>query len=190
MQERQQFIDVFMNKNSQLNLSAIRDADWIYNKHIRDAIELDQCWKIPEWSFVGDLGTGGGIPLIPLAIMHPECHFLGVDGTRKKIDAINDMVAELWISNCKAVWSRWEDLGMDFDVVTARAVTYIDKLLPIIDTMIHKWSYIVLYKQDKKEELSDLRNLLHKYKLRMVKQHRYKLFDEDIDRVIYVLVKN
>lgn len=189
MEERKKLIDIFVAKNSQLNLSAIRDEQWIYDKHIRDSLELDKFWKIPRWSLVADLWTGGGFPLLPLAIANPDLQFVWIDSTQKKITAINDMISQIWITNCKAIWSRGEDLGMEFDVVTARAVTYIDKLIPVIDKLIHKDSYIVLYKINNLTEYEDMKVILRKYKMKLIKKHPYKLFDEDIDRTIYIIQK-
>ncbi len=189
MEQRKKFIDIFLAKNSQLNLSAIRDQSWVYDKHIRDAIELTTFWQIPKWCLVADLGTGGGIPLLPLAIANPDVQFVWIDGTQKKITAINDMIIQLWISNCKAIWSRGEDLGMEFDVVMARAVAYVDKLIPVIDNLISKWWYIVLYKLDNLTEYEDMKIILRKYKMKLTKKHPYKLFDNDISRIIYIIQK-
>ena len=189
MEERKNFIDIFLAKNSQLNLSAIRDEHWVYDKHIRDALELNSFWRIPKWCLVGDLGTGGGIPLLPLAITNPDTQFVWIDGTQKKITAINDMIWELGLSNCSATWSRGEDLGMEFDVVTARAVAYVDKVIPVIDKIVHSGSYIILYKQNNLLEYEDMKKVLRKYKMKLIKKHPYKLFDGDIERIIYVIEK-
>lgn len=81
IQDRQKFIDVFLAKNQQLNLSAIRDADGVFVKHICDAIELKTVEKqlgiqvLQDGNQVLDVGTGGGIPLLPLACMYPQVQF-------------------------------------------------------------------------------------------------------------------
>ena len=77
-----------------------------------------------------DIGTGGGFPLLPIAITHPEVQCIGIDATRKKIDAVNEMIAKLKIPNAKGIRTRAEDFKGDnisdkvtgFDYVTARAV--------------------------------------------------------------------
>ena len=69
-------VRVFIEKNSQLNLSAIRDAKWIKIKHINDSVELNKILKIEKWKSVCDIGTGGGFPLLPLAISNPNVKFV------------------------------------------------------------------------------------------------------------------
>ena len=85
-------VRVFIEKNSQLNLSAIRDAEWIKIKHINDSIELNKILKIEEWKSVCDIWTGGGFPLLPLAISNPNVKFIWNDARRKKVDAVNVMI--------------------------------------------------------------------------------------------------
>lgn len=73
--QRQQLIDVFLEKNTHLNLSAIRDAEGVRNKHILDSLELTKIVNFPTGTSCLDVGTGGGFPLLPLAITYPEVRF-------------------------------------------------------------------------------------------------------------------
>jgi len=184
----QQLIDVFLAKNGELNLSAIRDADGVFVKHIQDSLELLKVIQIPDNAFVVDVGTGGWFPLLPLAMSCPQAHFIGIDARRKKIEAINDMLDTLHIQNAQAVWVRVEDYGLaKADIVTARAVAHVDVLIPWILQIVKKWGKIVLYKEYKEEEKKILEALCKKYKLRIQKEHYYVLFNWDIQRVIYIL---
>ena len=114
---------------------------------------------------------------------------MGIDSTRKKIDAINEMINKLKIPNAKALRIRAEDHKEQYDFVTARAVGYIDKLLPRVHHLVKKWGRLVLYKQYSSEESQDIVYFGKKYRFVVQKKHTYKLFEEDIQRVIYVLKK-
>lgn len=126
--KRQPLVDTFIKYNTQLNLSAIREPEDIFVKHIQDALELEKVLKFEEGKTIVDIGTGGGFPLLPLAIQYPDNRFTGIDARRKKIDAVNAMIQELNLKNVKARRSRIEEYNDKFDYVTARAVAYIDKL--------------------------------------------------------------
>lgn len=186
---RENLISVFLEKNNQLNLSAIRDYDWVMTKHILDSIELNKFFELEKWKKVCDIWTGWGFPLLPLAMTNPDVDFTGIDARRKKVDAVNEMINKLWIKNAKCVRSRIEDFDEQFDYITARAVWYVDKIIPRSYDLLKKWWYFVFYKQYDEEELKVLNDLCEKYKLKIVDTHRYSLFDWDIKRIIYVILK-
>lgn len=186
---RENLINIFLEKNNQLNLSAIRDHDWVMTKHILDSIELNNFFELKKWKKVCDIGTWWGFPLLPLAMTNPEVNFTGIDARRKKIDAVNEMMDQLWIKNAKCVRSRIEDFNEQFDYITARAVWYVDKIIPWSYNLLKKWWYFIFYKQYDEEELNVLNKLCQEYKLKIVNTHRYSLFDWDIERVIYVIEK-
>ena len=189
MLERKQLIDVFLAKNSQLNLSAIRDPEWVYQKHILDSLELTKYDIIKPGNKVIDVGTGGGFPLMPLAMHYPEANFAGVDGRQKKTVAINDMLDQLGVKNAKAYRSRIEDYTWSFDVLTSRAVAYVDKLLERSYHLVRNGWYFILYKQNNPEEKKDLENICDKKNLILAYEHHYSLFEGDVERVLYIIKK-
>ena len=186
--KRVKLIKVFLEKNSQINLSAIRDDEWVYIKHILDALEVQKVFELKEWMEVCDVGTWGGFPLLPLAIEYPDVKFTGIDSVRKKIDAIWDMTKQLWIPNIELLWKRAEEFkDKQFDVLTARAVAYVDKLLPRTKHLLKQWGVWILFKQVDELERQDLLQLCASMNLKLEKRHTYKLFEWDIERVIYVV---
>lgn len=187
--KREKLIDVFMQKNSQINLSAIREHDEIYTKHILDSIELDKILKIPAWSKVFDIGTWGWFPLLPLAILYPDSDFIWMDSTQKKILAVQDMAKQLDLKNIEVVRSRAEDYKGECDYLVSRAVAYIDKLMSRTYDLVKKWWYMILYKKFTTEEKDDLDYICERNDIKLIKQHIYSLFPGDIQRVIYILQK-
>lgn len=155
-ESRNKLISVFMERNSKINLSAIRNPDDIYTKHILDALEV---WNIParndlytsytdtqKQCFVCDLGTGWWFPLLPLAIQRPAYRYTGLDARKKKLSAINKMITELWLTNAKTFRSRAEEHTMRYDIVTARWVAHAEMLLPRVEKLLKKSGTAFLYK--------------------------------------------
>lgn len=92
---REKLTQIFLEKNQQLNLSAIRDPEGVRIKHIQDSLMLLETKIIQPGMLVIDVGTGGGFPLMPLALSYPETKFLGIDSVRKKTLAVNEMLGQL-----------------------------------------------------------------------------------------------
>lgn len=99
MNERKPLIELFLEINSQLNLSAIRDEEGVYTKHIMDSLELTKVLDLSQYGTLCDVGTGGGFPLLALSKYKNDNSFqlqlTGLDARRKKIDAINQMIEKL-----------------------------------------------------------------------------------------------
>lgn len=187
--KRKNLIDQFISINSHTNLSAIRDPEGIQVKHIQDSLEINKVLILKPGLSLCDVWTGGWFPLLPIAINNPELQCTGIDSTRKKIDAINEMITNLKIPNAKAIWGRAEEHKEQYDYVTARAVGYIDKLLPRVNHLVKKWGRLILYKQYTPEEAQDIAHFGKRFRFVIQKKHKYKLFDWDIERIIYVLKK-
>lgn len=186
---REKLIKYFLQENKKINLSAIRNEKLVMEKHINDSLELNKILKIKKGKSICDIGTGWWFPLLPLAMTNPDDNFVWIDARRKKVDAVNSIIEKIWLENVECKWSRIEDFEEKFDFITARAVWYTDKLLKWSYDLLKKWWYFVFYKKDDKEEYEMLKKLCKKYKLRIEKKHKYKLFDEDIQRIIYLIKK-
>ena len=190
MINRDNLIDAFLEKNKQINLSAIRDSEWVRVKHIQDSLELEKLVEWKEWMKVADIWTGGGFPLMPLAISHPECNFVWIDSVRKKTIAVREILDEMGVKNVEMMRTRIEDIkNQTFDLVSARAVAYADKLLNRAIPLVKKWWEIALMKQSNEEEKNIMLNIMKKKNLSLKTEYHYKLLENDIDRVIYILKK-
>ena len=117
--------------NQKVNVVSRKDIDSLYLHHVLHSLSIDMFLSFAPDTFILDLGTGGGFPGIPLAIMNPDSHFLLIDGKAKKISVVNAAIEHLGLTNAKAMHKRSEELKMTFDFVLARAVTRLDKLLPL-----------------------------------------------------------
>ena len=122
--------------NKKINIISRKDIDELYLRHVLHSLAIDKFLvdqnngkKMNVQTKFLDVGTGGGFPGIPLAIMYPEINFLLVDSIQKKIDVVKDIVNQLSLSNVRVVRSRAENIVEKFDYVICRAVAKIEKLL-------------------------------------------------------------
>lgn len=190
MEKFNKLIEIFTERNQKINLSAIRNPEDIYTKHILDSIELNKIIEFKKWDKILDIWTWWWFPLIPLSMTNLRSNFIWIDSKQKKIKAINDMIKNLWLQNCKWTWWRIEELKGNFDYITARAVWYIDKIIPRSYSLLKKWWYFCLYKINSEQEYKDIEKVCSKYSLKITKEHRYKLQESDIERIIYIIRKN
>jgi 16S rRNA (guanine527-N7)-methyltransferase len=133
--------EVLYATNQRLNLTAVRDLQGIGRRlaleSLRLATPLRESLTGVESPAVLDLGTGGGIPGLPLAIVHPEIPFTLLDATRKKLDAVQEMIDTLQLGNVRVLHGRAEELAHEpewrgrFSTVTARAVSSLPALLEL-----------------------------------------------------------
>lgn len=138
-----------IHKNATLNLTAIKSREDFYVKHYMDSL-----WIFAEAEFkfetLADIGSGGGFPGIPLAIMYPERKFTLIESIRKKCEFLQKAIAELKLNNVDVINKRAEDIvGEKFDIITARGVTDVKKLIQYTSGMSTEKTIRVLYKGEK-----------------------------------------
>ena len=109
--------------NEKINVISRKDTEELYERHVLHSLAIAKVIKFKENSKILDLGTGGGFPGIPLAIMYPNSEFLLVDSIGKKIKVVNAIADYLDLSNLRAIHTRAEDVNEKFDFVVSRAVT-------------------------------------------------------------------
>ncbi|MFT6845317.1 MAG: 16S rRNA (guanine527-N7)-methyltransferase [Flavobacteriales bacterium] len=118
--------------NAQINVISRKDFDNFYERHVIHALGIAKIVSFKPGSAVLDIGTGGGFPGIPLAIMFPDTNFMLVDSIGKKIKVVNEVIEALGLDNAEGVNDRAENIKFQFDFVVSRAVTAMPKFLPWI----------------------------------------------------------
>lgn len=118
--------------NSRINLISRKDIDNLYERHILHSLAIAKLVSFSKNAKVLDVGTGGGFPGIPLAILFPEVSFLLIDGISKKIKVVNNISSAINLRNIKAKQLRAENLQEKFDYIVSRAVT----TLPVFYSLI------------------------------------------------------
>ena len=130
MEQFAMLASLYNDWNSQINIISRKDIDELYLKHILHSLAIAKVVDFKENTTILDVGTGGGFPGIPLAILYPNCQFVLVDSIGKKIKVVNEVAARLGLTNVKAYHQRAEDVVGQFDFVVTRAVARIAKFLP------------------------------------------------------------
>lgn len=142
------YVEMLVEWNRKINLVSRRDVGNIWFSHILHSIAPWFFLEPPHQAKIVDLGTGGGLPGIPLAIVRPDIHLVLLDSIRKKTAAVEDMVKRLGLSDVEVLTGRAEDLARKgqpsrtFDIVLARAVA------PLVD-LVH-WSLPLLRREEGK----------------------------------------
>ena len=109
--------------NSKINVISRKDIGQLMTHHVLHALAIAKYTRFTPGTRIADIGTGGGFPGIPLAIMFPDCEFTLVDSIGKKIKVVEEVAKSLGLTNVTAIKSRSEELKGEFDFVTGRGVT-------------------------------------------------------------------
>ena len=122
----QQFSDLqelYEHWNSQINVISRKNMETLYINHVLHSLAIAKVVQFAKGTTVLDIGTGGGFPGIPLAILFPDTQFLLVDSIGKKIKVVNEVSSAICLSNVRTMHERAERINETFDFVVSRAVT-------------------------------------------------------------------
>lgn len=129
---------LYAHWNERVNLISRKDIEHLYERHILHSLGIAMVHRFRPGSRIVDVGTGGGFPLVPLAILFPESAFHGIDGIGKKIMAVQGVIDGLGITNCTAEQVRSEDHRVQYDFIVSRAVTILPDFLRMTKHLVAK----------------------------------------------------
>ena len=130
--------DLYTDWNAQINVISRKDIEALYVKHVLHSLGIAKVQPFLPGSKILDVGTGGGFPGIPLAIMFPETQFVLVDSTGKKIKVVEAVAEALDLQNVTAIHARAEKVLGEFDFIVSRAVTKMDDFVKWVRKKIRR----------------------------------------------------
>lgn len=116
-------LPLYKDWNSKINVISRKDIDELYLRHVLHSLGIAKVMSFAPGSSILDVGTGGGFPGVPLAILFPDCEFHLVDSINKKLKVINGVAESLGLQNIRTTHSRVEAIDEQFDFIVSRAVT-------------------------------------------------------------------
>jgi 16S rRNA (guanine(527)-N(7))-methyltransferase RsmG len=191
---------IMLEQNKVMNLSAIRDEEGVICRHFADSLTVAK--HIPEGARILDVGSGGGMPTLPLAIVRPDVKITALDATAKKTAYILSTAQKLGLSNVSVISARAEELGATpehrekYDVVCARAVAELRILAEWCVPFVKKGGLFIAMKgKNGANELADAKNAVKTLLISMEKDDQFNLYDPsakdeaDASRHIFVFRK-
>lgn len=138
-QERfESMYDLYVDWNSRINVISRKDTEHLYVRHILHSLAIAKVCEFSPSARIMDVGTGGGFPGIPLAVLFPEADFTLVDSIAKKTTVASEVCRNLGLENVRIINGRAESVSGRFDYVVSRAVTEMGRFIPWVWNKIEK----------------------------------------------------
>ena len=188
-QQFEQLPELYNFWNNQINVISRKDIDQLYERHVLHSLGIAKVMQFLPGESVLDVGTGGGFPGIPLAILFPETQFFLVDSIGKKIKVVNEVASALGLQNLKVEHLRAEQVNEKFDFVVSRAVTRLKEFYPWVKGKFSKQSKNTLASGILYLKGGDLQEEIAESGLTVQQFHLKDYFDEEFfetKQVIYV----
>ena len=189
LEKLDKFYNLLIEWNEKINLTRITEEKEVYLKHFYDSLTIAKVVDLSTKSTLCDVGTGAGFPGIVLKIVYPNLKITLVDSLLKRVNYLNTIIKDLELTDIHAIHSRGEDFKEKFDVVTARAVANIEKLLGFTMHLVSSDGIFVAMKGNIDEEMTEpvISKINKKYKL--IEINKFLLPKENSNRSL-VVIKN
>lgn len=128
---------LYQDWNAKINVISRKDIDNLYEHHILHSLAIAKVLHFEPGTSIMDVGTGGGFPGIPLAILFPECRFVLVDSIKKKLLVATEVAKAIGLQNVECRWERIEEEKEKFDFVVSRAVMPLPDLVKLTRKNVH-----------------------------------------------------
>ena len=193
-EEKLEQLDIIYNTlvetNKTMNLTRITEKDDVYLKHFYDSLTLAKVYDLSKVNTLCDIGTGAGFPGLVLKIFYPNLEITLVDSLLKRVKYLNNLIDKLQLTGIKAYHIRAEDLirdGKKFDIVTARAVSALPKLLLWTMPLVNKNGSFLAMKGNVEEELELSKDIMKKNNWYVNKKESFTLpTKEDIRTILEI----
>lgn len=193
----QKFVDLYTEQNKVINLTRFSTCEEFFKKHIIDALMVTPFFDIRAGMRVADVGTGGGLPGIPLAILNPNTHFTLVDSVQKKIRCVQEFIHSLGLKNVVAMAERLEAVGQDkqfretFDLVISRALAPLPILLELAMPLVKiGGTFIAMKGPHYSDEIMGAQNAMKELKINQPSVEFYELAEEAGKRTLLIFKKD
>lgn len=176
--------DIYLDWNFKINVISRKDMEQFYEHHVLHSLAIAKYFELLPGMKVMDLGTGGGFPGIPLAILFPQTEFYLIDGTGKKIMVVNAVKEAIGLENVVAEHKRAEEVKDKFDVITGRAVMTLPEIANLAGNKlrirgdIEAGGIMYLKGGDLTEEISKLNRYWHVKKIKVNRWFKEEYFSE------------
>jgi len=189
------YLDMVLERNEHINLTAVRDRDEAIVKHVLDSLAICDLSEYKAAKTVIDVGTGAGFPGALLAIVSPEKEFTLLDSTLKRLRVIDEFAEALNISNLNTVHARAEEINRKpeysaaFDICVSRAVANLDTLSKWCLPFVRKGGSFIAYKgENYNEELEGASKTLRKLGGKLDRIEAYPCEPEDISGHVLMII--
>ena len=166
--------------NAQINVISRKDIEQLYERHVLHSLAIAKVIQFKPQTTILDVGTGGGFPGIPLAILFPETSFMLIDSIGKKIKVVNEVASALGLTNVTAEHIRVEEVKQKFDFVVSRAVTAFPRFVSMARTKVASQSkndlpngILYLKGGDFEDEIEPFRKQIQVYELQSFFQEEF-----------------
>lgn len=198
-EQEQQFIkyyEILVEWNKVMNLTGITEFDEVLEKHFLDSVSLIRVMDLNEKKYVLDLGTGAGFPGVPLKIAFPELEIVLMDSLNKRINFLNEVIAQLGLKGVVAVHGRAEEMArkkeyrQQFDLCLSRAVANLASLSEYCIPFVKEGGYFVSYKSGEiEEEVNSAKKAVKTLGGQIEKVEKFEVGEEKLGRSFVVINK-
>lgn len=193
LSQLEKFYQFLIETNKTMNLTRIVEKKDVYLKHFYDSLTIAKICDLKEYHTLCDIGSGAGFPGVVLKIFYPNLKITLIDSLQKRVNYLNELIEKLELKDIIAYHIRAEDLALKkekFDVVTARAVASLPKLLSIAMPLVNKNGIFVAMKGNVEEELEKSKKVLTDKHYKLVKKEQFLLPIENSQRSLLLFIMN